>query len=1024
MWRRAMLGLAVVSLVVCPPPQGAASGGEPPAAGRATATAPHGVIGEPARRIPVAFDVDVVVVGGTSGGVAAAVAAAQSGATVFVAAPRPYLGEDICATLRCWPLAGDNASHPLAKELLDPKTPYRPMRVKRALDRALLDAGVQFLFGCLATDVLADAAGAPAGILMANRAGRQAVRAKVIIDATDRAWVARAAGAAFLRYPAGPQHFRRCLVGGTPRTGEGIVPRPTGVKLAGDGADTPGLKNHYYYTPRGSAGTSYDLVEYTLSIPMPDGGFRSLAEAEQRARDMTFDPKQVEASEMLFQIPPDPMKGKSCLPGAWPGADKIELDVFRPAGFERFYVLGSCADVSRPAAETLTHPAVLIDVGARIGRAAAAEAKQVPVAGELRLLGAAPAPATTAEVRESLAGVRPGCRASATVPTAARGLRVLGSYDVVVVGGGTSGAPAAIGAARRGAKTLVVEYQHALGGVGTLGLVGNYYYGYKEGFTREVIAGVGSLGAILAEARMEWWRREIRKARGEIWLGCLGCGAVLEGQAVKGVVVATPEGRGVVLARVVIDATGNADIAAAAGAPCVTPGDDDLVVQGAGLPPRDLGMSRNSTDWTLSDDTDLVDLWHHLVYAKDRFGSAYDLAQLMDTRERRRIVGDFELSPLDIVNQRTYPDSIYLALSHFDSHGFLAHPLFWLEPALHKPMFKALVPYRSMVPRGLEGILVTGLGSSAQHDAIALVRMQADLQNQGYAAGVAAAMAASQDGRVRDVDIKALQKHLVDIGSLPESVLADRDSYPIPAAEIAKAVEAWIENKSDKDGVVPLAKILARPEVSIPLLKAACAKFSAGEEKTRAAQVLAFLGDNTGVPDLIARIEGQEGWDAGSPYTSWGWTRPSRLDSLVMALGHAGDRRAVAPILKKVAALETRGDFSHVRAAALALEMLGDPAAAAPLAALLDKKIQGTAMRGYAIRSLEDARRWSGLSARDSKSRHFALREILVARALFRCGDHQGTGRTILTEYAKDLRGPLARHALVVLDGRPTGRKP
>ncbi|GAG15801.1 unnamed protein product, partial [marine sediment metagenome] len=61
--------------------------------------------------------------------------------------------------------------------------PVRPMHVKKALDEAALAAGVQFLFGCYATDVLTDAAGKPAGIVMANRSGRQAVLAKVIIDA-------------------------------------------------------------------------------------------------------------------------------------------------------------------------------------------------------------------------------------------------------------------------------------------------------------------------------------------------------------------------------------------------------------------------------------------------------------------------------------------------------------------------------------------------------------------------------------------------------------------------------------------------------------------------------------------------------------------------------------------------------------------------------------------------------------------------------------------------------------------------
>jgi len=52
------------------------------------------VINESERDIPIAYDVDVVVVGGTSRGVAAAVAVSKEGASVFLAAPRPYLGED------------------------------------------------------------------------------------------------------------------------------------------------------------------------------------------------------------------------------------------------------------------------------------------------------------------------------------------------------------------------------------------------------------------------------------------------------------------------------------------------------------------------------------------------------------------------------------------------------------------------------------------------------------------------------------------------------------------------------------------------------------------------------------------------------------------------------------------------------------------------------------------------------------------------------------------------------------------
>lgn len=46
--------------------------------------------------------------------------------------------------------------------------------------------------------------------------------------------------------------------------------------------------------------------------------------------------------------------------------------------------------------------------------------------------------------------------------------------------------------------------------------------------------------------------------------------------------------------------------------------------------------------------TDIVDLSHLLVYAKDRFRDAYDLSTLVDTRERRRIVGECVLTPIDL----------------------------------------------------------------------------------------------------------------------------------------------------------------------------------------------------------------------------------------------------------------------------------------------------------------------------------------------------------------------------------------
>ncbi len=73
------------------------------------------------------------------------------------------------------------------------------------------------------------------------------------------------------------------------------------------------------------------------------------------------------------------------------------------------------------------------------------------------------------EVRETLRGLRSVDRDHPSITMPALPIPILAQMDIVVVGGGTSGACAAIGAARQGARVLVIEYQEALGGVGTVG---------------------------------------------------------------------------------------------------------------------------------------------------------------------------------------------------------------------------------------------------------------------------------------------------------------------------------------------------------------------------------------------------------------------------------------------------------------------------------------------------------------------------------------------------------------------------
>jgi flavin-dependent dehydrogenase len=891
--------------------------------------------------------------------------------------PRILLGEVIVSA------PAGAAAAPPRKEDATALVLVRPLHVKRTLDETLIAAGVQYLHGCTAVDVLRDAYDKPSGIVMANRAGRQAVIARVVIDATDRAWVARMAGAKEKPFPAGPQTFKRVVVGGELRTGEGVAGRTLPETFGGR-----------------------PVHEYTLRIPMRDGGFAAWAEAEQKARDLTYHKDQAAAADFLFQVPPDPIAGAKSGEGEWPGAAKLELDAFRPAGIERLYVLGGAADLPRPQAEKLLEPPAIIELGARLGAAAAKEAKSVPDLRGLKLAGR-PAPGGAGDARELLEGVRPHAPVNATVDQPARALPVLGSYDVVVVGGGTSGAPAGIAAARQGAKTLLIEVQCGLGGVGTLGMIASYYWGNKVGFTQEVQGGLKSWNI---EHKGEWWRSEFRKAGGELWYAASGCGAYVEGDRVRGVVVATPEGRGVVLAKAVIDGTGNADVAAAAGAATVTTGADDVALQGTGLPPRDLGKNYTNTDYTLVDDTDLVDLWRLFVAGRQIAKNAFDQGPLIDSRERRRIVGDFTITILDEVLDRTHPDTVLQAYSNFDTHGYTVEPYFTLHFP-HKKGIATNVPYRAMLPKGIEGLLVVGLGMSVHRDALPVVRMQPDLQNGGYAAGAAAAMAAKAGSALRAIDLKALQRHLVEIGNLKESVLTDKDNFPLPASR----VEAAVKNPSDP--YIDTAVILAHPKEALPHVKQAFAQAKDGKEKLHQAQVLSVLGDASGLDTLIAAIKDEPGFDKGWRYVGMGQfgASMSPLDCLFYAVGRLGDRKATPALVEKAKLLKPETEFSHFRALAWALDRIADPAAAAPLAeALSQPGVRGMAVT-FIEKEIEISKRMHWTS---TEPRANALRELFLARALYRCGDRDGLGKKVLEEYTRDLQGHFARHARAVLQAK------
>lgn len=177
---------------------------------------------------------------------------------------------------------------------------------------------------------------------------------------------------------------------------------------------------------------------------------------------------------------------------------------------------------------------------------------------------------------------------------------VLGQYDVVVCGGGFSGFAAAYAAAREGAKTILIERNAALGGVGTLGLV-NHILGvraFEDGVLKACVAGVFAeverrllmtgggvdVRGINFDLNPHGWKKslgtglvfdkEIMKTLLEQMLIEAGAellyytdvvDALREGDRLCGVVVHNKSGLGIMQGTCFVDATGDGDICALAG---------------------------------------------------------------------------------------------------------------------------------------------------------------------------------------------------------------------------------------------------------------------------------------------------------------------------------------------------------------------------------------------------------------------------------------------------------------------------
>jgi len=934
--------------------------------------------------VPVLREVDVLVVGASSGAVAAALAVRDSGRRAMVVSELSYVGEETAGTLNLWP-SGLERSDPLVRVMFpdDGPWPVLPGPVKHALESALLQATVPFLYLARPVALLMED-GRIAGALLATRTSLCAVRCRAIVDATRYGVIARLAGVPLSPREAMPTHVSWTVLAHDAPAGAEVVQPPFHL------ASADGETDFSAYRLRVQRETpDQDPMAREHAVRASVCGTQLLTTADILA-DMP-DAVSVTGSGSLCAAP-DRLRDADCAPRP----DLLLLNGLLPL------TCGGVALLARSDAQ--------VALGRRVGALAAAAAMERPAADELAVQTGR---AVSGEYRFAPGFFRQTAGALSLPPLA---FPSLGRCDVLVAGGGTGGAPAGIGAARAGAKTIVLEALHALGGVGTVGLIATYWFGNRVGFTAELDETVMSVDPVSREHNGGlWWpetkaavyARMLAEAGGAAWFGSYAFGARMAGDRVDGVLVSTPFGCGVLDVGCVVDATGNADIAAAAGAPCRVIGADHAAVQGTGLSPRPTpGVRALNSDHTFVDDADPEGVTHAFANARAKFRQAFDTSPLIDSRERRQIHGEYEVSPLDILAGRTFPDTVVTARSNFDTHGFIVHPLFMVATPDEEPL-QAHVPFRCLLPRGVDGVLVTGLGMSAHRDALPVLRMQADVQNQGYAAGLAAAMSAAGGAPLRALDIRALQRRLVDCGNLAPEVLTHEDSFPLVDDDIRRAAAGSLTT------LMPAAILLAHPAQSQPLLRRMLAGDADPARRLEAALMLGMMGCADAGP-LLAEAVLAAAWDEGWHYRGMGQFGPcmSRLDAMILALARTGAAEAAGVIAGKIRQLSGDAAFSHCRAVGVAGALLRDARLAAALAGLL----QAPGIRGHAQLDTRAVLSLANDNTVETEARDLALRELYLARGLFLAGDQDGLGRSILQYYADDLRGAFARHARAVLN--------
>ena len=420
------------------------------------------------------------------------------------------------------------------------------------------------------------------------------------------------------------------------------------------------------------------------------------------------------------------------------------------------------------------------------------------------------------DIFESTRHTLPPPRRGGTITEDAREIDVYHKCDVVVIGGGPAGCAAAWAAAKAGADVTLVERYNCLGGLSTGGLVmwidrmtdwqGNHVI---QGFAREFIDRMPP-EAVAGPPREDWGSSDALKVgywqqRTTAFHGIVQWAPTLDPERMKLVVFESKAGRQALLAKVVVDTSGDGDMFARAGAEFdtdieegdvhhsmntawVTGGVDmnrwinwktlypeqlrQLIERGREelgffqtpyvtwrpdiamwLGPRQSGLSALDVD----DMTEVEIRCHRLMEGHTRFfrehapgfENAYSLqsASQLGVRHTRRLAGVSRIERKDWPVGGARPDEV------------------GVSPSISPKFPVVSVPYGSLVPRALDGMLAAGRHVSCDANSHGFMREIPQCWLTGHAAGVGAAVAANRGVQPREVEVDEVRSILRSQGA-------------------------------------------------------------------------------------------------------------------------------------------------------------------------------------------------------------------------------------------------------------------